>query len=120
MQRSLHGDRAHPGIAVTLRKLGDVMAQTGDITEAMRILLESSRVHRSLYGDKAHPNVADVLHSLGTANQRAGDFDQAELFLEKSLQMKESLFTDKKHPSLRLTSRLLDQVRTLAQMLGAT
>ena len=93
------------------------MAQTGDVTEAMRLLLESSRVHRFLYGDKAHPNVADVLHPLGTANQRAGDFDQAELFLEKSLQMKESLFGDKKHPSLRLTSRLLDQVRTTAQCL---
>ena len=117
IQRELHGDRAHPGIAVTLRKLGDVMAQTGDITEAMRHLLESSRVHRSLYGDKAHPNVADVLHSLGTANQRAGDFKQAEHFLEQSLRMKESLFTDKKHPSLRLTSSLLDQVRTTAQCL---
>jgi hypothetical protein len=44
MQRSLHGDGDHPGIAVTLHKLGDVLAQTGDLKQAMRYLQESSQM----------------------------------------------------------------------------
>ena len=41
MNRSLHGDRDHPGIATTLHELGRVSQAAGDLPEAKRYLEES-------------------------------------------------------------------------------
>ena len=38
MQRSLHGDRDHPGIAATLFALGQLSSQAGDLPAAKKHL----------------------------------------------------------------------------------
>ena len=65
MDRSLHGDRDHPGIAATLHELGAVSQAAGDLPEAKQHLEESLQMERSLYGDRDHPDIAATLHELG-------------------------------------------------------
>ena len=77
MQRSLHGDRAHPGIAATLQKLGDLAAQNGDPKQGIKFLQESLQMQRSLHGDRAHPGIAATLHKLGDLAAQSGDLKQA-------------------------------------------
>ena len=51
--------------AAVLHKLGQVLAQTGDLKQAMRYLQESLQMQRSLHGDGDHPGIAVTLHELG-------------------------------------------------------
>ena len=69
MNRSLHGNRNHPGVAVTLHALGQVSQQAGDLKQAKLHLDESLRMKRSLHGDRDHPGVAVTLHALGEVSQ---------------------------------------------------
>ena len=64
MKRSLHRDRDHPNIAVTLHALGEVSQAAGDLPEAKQHLEESLRMKRSLHGDRDHPGIAATLHAL--------------------------------------------------------
>ena len=95
MKRSLHGDKDHPDIAVTLHELGVVSVEAGDLKGAKQHLEESLRMKRSLHGDKDHPGIAATLHELGIVSRQAGDLKGAKQQLEESLRMERSLHGDK-------------------------
>eukprot|EP00435_Cladocopium_sp_Y103_P072895 s266_g41.t1 len=113
MQRSVHGDRDHPGIAATLQKLGDLSAQNGDLKEGIKFLQESLQMQRSLHGECDHPGIATTLHKLGDLTAQSGDLDRGIELLEESLQMQRSLHGDRAHPGMAVTLRKLGDVMAL-------
>jgi tetratricopeptide (TPR) repeat protein len=83
MERSLHGDRDHPDIAVTLHELGRESQAAGDLPEAKQYLEESLRMKRSLHGDRDHPGIAATLHALGRVSLAAGDLPELSSCLDQ-------------------------------------
>ena len=113
MQRSLHGDRAHYGIAATLQKLGDLAAQNGDPKQGIKFLQESLQMQRSLHGDRAHPGIAATLHKLGDLAAQSGDLKQAMQFFQESLQIQRSLHGDHGHLGIAITLYKLGDIAML-------
>ena len=65
MNRSLHGNRNHPHIALTLHALAEVSQQAGDLKQAKQFFHESLQMQRALHGDRDHPDIAAMLHAPG-------------------------------------------------------
>ena len=103
MQRSMHGDRDHPKIANTLQALGRLSRQAGDLPAAKQHLEESLRMQRSMHGDRDHPGIAATLHELGLLSRQAGDLPAAKQHLEESLRMQRSMHGDRDHPGIAAT-----------------
>ena len=93
MQRSVHGEGAHPDIAGTLSQLGDVTAQTGDLKKSLQYLEASLRMQYSLHGEIDHPDIATTLHKLGDVTSHTADLKKAKEYLEASLKMQLKLIT---------------------------
>mmetsp|Transcript_3172 Transcript_3172/g.5496 ORF Transcript_3172/g.5496 Transcript_3172/m.5496 type:complete len:586 (+) Transcript_3172:22-1779(+) len=103
MQRSLHGDRAHPNTAATLQKLGDLAAQSGDLKQGILFLKESLQMQRSLHGDTGHPGIAATLPKLGALTAESGDLKRATRYYKESLQMQRSLHGDNSNFGISIT-----------------
>eukprot|EP00435_Cladocopium_sp_Y103_P073458 s266_g43.t1 len=114
MQRSLHGDRAHPGIAATLQKLGDLTAQSGDLKQAIKFLQDSLQMQRSLHGECDHPGIATTLHKLGDLTAQSGDLERGIQLLEESLRMQQSLHGNREHLGIAITFYKLGDVASRA------
>jgi predicted ATPase/two-component SAPR family response regulator len=73
-----------PGIARTLNRLGDVLAQRGQTAAALQTLHDSLRLCRHL-GDER--GIASVLISLGAVVSAQGDYAPATAFYEEALRL---------------------------------
>ena len=65
MDRSIHGDRPHQDIAVTLTNLGALYEEEGNLKAARQYYEESLHMNRSIHGDRPHQEIAATLHQHG-------------------------------------------------------
>jgi tetratricopeptide (TPR) repeat protein len=97
-EHALYGD-AHPEIARTVKDLARVVADGGDLKQAIPIMQSAVAMQRRLRGREPHPDVAEAINDLAMLLWRAEDYTSSEQFFTESLQMKRRLYGEK-HPEI--------------------
>jgi tetratricopeptide (TPR) repeat protein len=92
----------HPDVAESLRNLGSILREKGDLDAAERVSREALVILQKVYGNE-HVFVADQMLRLGEVAIRKGDDHAAEPLLEEALRICQKVVPD----GGRLTAALL-------------
>jgi len=78
----------HPHVAGTMKNIGMVLAERGELDEAMAKFQEAQRIYKSInYNRQEGPccDVASALSCMGNVQNRRGDLDDALRLYEEAL-----------------------------------
>jgi tetratricopeptide (TPR) repeat protein len=79
---------AHPGLAVVLYQLGQVLSELGDLASAVTILSRAVEVDTAAYGPD-HPEVATDLDALAAVLEEQGNLKEAAAIRSRTQRIRE-------------------------------
>jgi tetratricopeptide (TPR) repeat protein len=100
LQRALYGDR-NGDVARTLKYLARVIAEGGNLKEAIPLMQSAVAMQRELRGKEPHPDLAEAINDLGYLFESSGDYDGAEKCYREAIAMN-SILLGEKHPAIAL------------------
>jgi tetratricopeptide (TPR) repeat protein len=93
-QKQVYGE-SHGEIAVTLKDLARVMADSGALNDAIPVMRSALDMQRRLSGPEPHPDTAESISDLALLLEEHGDYDEAEKLTRESIDMNRRLLGTK-------------------------
>jgi tetratricopeptide (TPR) repeat protein len=93
-QKQVYGE-SHGEIAVTLKDIARVMADSGSLNEAIPVMRSALDMQRKLSGPEPHPDTAESISDLALLLEEHGDYDEAERLTRESIDMNRRLLGTK-------------------------
>jgi CHAT domain-containing protein len=90
IRRALYGEEPNGETAWSLRNIGYVHHQLGDLRTALKYATDSLEMRLAVHKGP-HPEVADMLHTVGGLRNELGDFSGALELLDRAQRMYEAL-----------------------------
>ena len=81
----------HPEVAQSLKDLGQVYINMGDLPKAEKVHLRSLKIRQNIFGEN-HSEVASSFQNLGNLYEQMGKLPKAEEFHLRSLKINQNLF----------------------------